>query len=162
MNPIFGTFRHPAGGSTAETLSASLLASTETNEFSIVSTETQDNERQRLHGDLVLRERASRVAAHDLGTSILIGMTYLEGRRLRVPVGAILVRHSNPDGEVGETYGKAAGVLGPICAVPRDTAAVVSVAAVAAAVAAADTDAPAINCRPTGQDTRCTAPFHCP
>ncbi len=30
---------------------------------------------------------------------------------LRVPVGATLVRHSTPDGEVAETYTKAAGVL---------------------------------------------------
>jgi phenazine biosynthesis protein phzE len=31
--------------------------------------------------------------------------------RLRVPVGATLVRHSTPDGEVAETYAKAAGVM---------------------------------------------------
>jgi 2-amino-4-deoxychorismate synthase len=31
--------------------------------------------------------------------------------RLRVPVGATLVRHSDPDGEVAETHAKAAGVL---------------------------------------------------
>ncbi|NMO55129.1 chorismate-binding protein [Actinoplanes sp. TBRC 11911] len=31
--------------------------------------------------------------------------------RLRVPVGATLVRHSNPAGEIAETYAKAAGVL---------------------------------------------------
>jgi phenazine biosynthesis protein phzE len=33
------------------------------------------------------------------------------------------VRHSDPYGEVGETHGKAAGVLGAIGAVPRDAAA---------------------------------------
>ena len=41
--------------------------------------------------------------------------------RLRVPVGATLVRHSDPYGEVNETHGKAAGVLGAIGAIPRDT-----------------------------------------
>jgi phenazine biosynthesis protein phzE len=40
-----------------------------------------------------------------------------------VPVGATLVRHSDPYGEVSETHGKAAGVLGAIGAVPRDRAA---------------------------------------
>lgn len=34
--------------------------------------------------------------------------------RLRVPVGATLVRHSTPDGEVAETHAKAAGVLGAL------------------------------------------------
>ncbi|WP_405711848.1 MULTISPECIES: anthranilate synthase family protein [unclassified Streptomyces] len=33
------------------------------------------------------------------------------GGELRVPVGATLVRHSDPDGEVAETHAKAAGVL---------------------------------------------------
>ena len=37
-----------------------------------------------------------------------------------MPVGATLVRHSDPYGEVSETHGKAAGVLGAIGAVPRD------------------------------------------
>lgn len=34
--------------------------------------------------------------------------------RLRVPVGATLVRHSTPAGEIAETYAKAAGVLGAL------------------------------------------------
>jgi phenazine biosynthesis protein phzE len=37
-------------------------------------------------------------------------------------VGATLVRHSDPYGEVSETHGKAAGVLGAIGAVARDQA----------------------------------------
>ena len=40
-----------------------------------------------------------------------------------MPVGATLVRHSDPYGEVSETHGKAAGVLGAIGAVPRDRSA---------------------------------------
>jgi phenazine biosynthesis protein phzE len=49
--------------------------------------------------------------------------------RLRVPVGATLVRHSTPQGEVAETYTKAAGILGALGAtasgpspVPREPA----------------------------------------
>ena len=52
---------------------------------------------------------------------ILIRTAYLVDGRLRVPVGATLVRHSDPYGEVNETHGKAAGVLGAIGAIPRDT-----------------------------------------
>jgi len=58
---------------------------------------------------------------HDLDAPILIRTAYLAGGRLRVPVGATLVRHSDPYGEVSETHGKAAGVLGAIGAIPRDT-----------------------------------------
>ena len=36
-------------------------------------------------------------------------------------MGATLVRHSDPYGEVSETHGKAAGVLGAIGAVPRES-----------------------------------------
>ncbi|MFF9505739.1 anthranilate synthase family protein [Streptomyces sp. NPDC014724] len=46
--------------------------------------------------------------------------------RLRVPVGATLVRHSDPDSEVAETHAKAAGVLaalGVLPGRPRDGAA---------------------------------------
>ena len=50
-------------------------------------------------------------AGHDLDAPILIRTAYLVDGRLRVPVGATLVRHSDPDGEVSETHGKAAGVL---------------------------------------------------
>src|SRR5690606_9996723 len=57
---------------------------------------------------------------HDLDAPILIRTAYLVDGVLRVPVGATLVRHSDPYGEVSETHGKAAGVLGAIGAVPRD------------------------------------------
>ncbi|WP_433794422.1 anthranilate synthase family protein [Actinoplanes sp. CA-252034] len=43
---------------------------------------------------------------------------------LRVPVGATLVRHSTPAGEVAETHTKAAGVLSALGAVPSRPAAV--------------------------------------
>lgn len=58
--------------------------------------------------------------SHDLDAPILIRTAYLVDGVLRVPVGATLVRHSDPYGEVGETHGKAAGVLGAIGAIPRD------------------------------------------
>jgi phenazine biosynthesis protein phzE len=60
---------------------------------------------------------------HDVDAPILIRTVYLENGRLRVPVGATLVRHSDPYGEVSETHGKAAGVLGAIGAIARDTVA---------------------------------------
>lgn len=72
-------------------------------------------------------------ATHDLDAPILIRTAYLENGRLRVPVGATLVRHSDPYGEVSETHGKAAGVLGAIGAVDRDVQA-----------EAADDDAPTV------------------
>ena len=70
--------------------------------------------------------RATQVSdepTHDLDAPILIRTAYLVDGALRVPVGATLVRHSDPYGEVGETHGKAAGVLGAIGAVARDTSA---------------------------------------
>ena len=72
---------------------------------------------------------------HDLDAPILIRTAYLVDGRLRVPVGATLVRHSDPEGEVNETHGKAAGVLGAIGAIPRDT--------IAPSSDAIDEDAPA-------------------
>ncbi len=195
MNPISGTFRHPAGGATAETLSEFLRSTKETEElFMVVDEELKMmsavcsdggritgphlKEMSRLtHTEYVLRGRSrldprdilretmfaptvtgspmqnactvisrhettprgyySGVAAlftprvtlsageatHDLDAPILIRTAYLQDGRLRVPVGATLVRHSDPYGEVGETHGKAAGVLGAIGAVPRDAAA---------------------------------------
>jgi phenazine biosynthesis protein phzE len=60
---------------------------------------------------------------HDLDAPILIRTVYLDRGRLRVSVGATLVRHSDPFGEVSETHGKAAGVLGAIGAIERDLAA---------------------------------------
>ena len=185
MNPISGTFRHPAGGATVETLSAFLRDTKETEElFMVVDEELKMmsavcsdggritgphlKEMSRLtHTEYVLRGRSqmdprdilretmfaptvtgspmqnactvirrhettprgyySGVAAlftptatgHDLDAPILIRTAYIEQGRLRVPAGATLVRHSDPYGEVAETHGKAAGVLGAIGAIPR-------------------------------------------
>ncbi len=48
---------------------------------------------------------------------------YLDGAgAVRVPVGATLVRHSDPAGEVAETRAKAAGVLTALGALPRGAA----------------------------------------
>ncbi len=214
MNPISGTFRHPAGGATVETLTTFLESTKETEElFMVVDEELKMmsavcsdggritgphlKEMSRLtHTEYVLRGRSrldprdilretmfaptvtgspmqnactvitrhertprgyySGVAAlftpsaggepgaptHDLDAPILIRTAYLVDGRLRVPVGATLVRHSDPDGEVSETHGKAAGVLGAIGAVPRDRD----------AEAAADPDAPAAARRPLAED----------
>ena len=193
MNPISGTFRHPEGGATAETLTEFLESTKETEElFMVVDEELKMmsavcsdggritgphlKEMSRLtHTEYVLRGRSrldprdilretmfaptvtgspmqnactvitrhertprgyySGVAAlftprtdailpgestHDLDAPILIRTAYLADGRLRVPVGATLVRHSDPYGEVSETHGKAAGVLGAIGAIPRD------------------------------------------
>ncbi|MCT4355270.1 anthranilate synthase family protein [Streptomyces sp. Je 1-79] len=50
--------------------------------------------------------------AQTLDSPILIRTADISGDgRLRVPVGATLVRHSDPAGEVAETHAKAAGVL---------------------------------------------------
>ncbi|WP_036320667.1 chorismate-binding protein [Microbacterium indicum] len=199
MNPISGTFRHPAGGATVEALSAFLDDAKETEElFMVVDEELKMmsavcgdggritgphlKEMSRLtHTEYVLRGTSkmdprnilretmfaptvtgspmqnacavitrheseprgyySGVAAlftprdggHDLDAPILIRTAYLADGRLRVAAGATLVRHSDPYGEVAETHGKAAGVLGAIGAIPR---AVTSVAGV-------DQDAPA-------------------
>jgi phenazine biosynthesis protein phzE len=188
MNPISGTFRHPAGGSTPEALTAFLENTKETEElFMVVDEELKMmsavcsdggritgphlKEMSRLtHTEYMLRGRStldprdilretmfaptvtgspmqnactvirrhettargyySGVAAlftpngdaHDLDAPILIRTAYLVDGRLRVPVGATLVRHSDPHGEVGETHGKAAGLLGAIGAVPRESA----------------------------------------
>ena len=185
MNPISGTFRHPAGGATAATLTEFLESTKETEElFMVVDEELKMmsavcsdggritgphlKEMSRLtHTEYVLRgrsrldprdilretmfaptvtgspmqnactvitrhERTPRglllgrrravhapsrprgpgEPTHDLDAPILIRTAYLEDGRLRVPVGATLVRHSDPYGEVSETHGKAAGVLG--------------------------------------------------
>ncbi|MFV0373395.1 anthranilate synthase family protein, partial [Microbacterium sp.] len=189
MNPISGTFRHPAGGATAATLSEFLSSTKETEElFMVVDEELKMmaavcadggritgphlKEMSRLtHTEYMLSGRStmdprdilretmfaptvtgspmqnacavierhertprgyySGVAAlftprpdggHDLDAPILIRTAYLVDGRLRVPVGATLVRHSDPDGEVSETHGKAAGVLGAIGAIERDSA----------------------------------------
>ena len=187
MNPISGTFRHPAGGATKESLAEFLSSTKETEElFMVVDEELKMmsqvcsdggritgphlKEMSRLtHTEYMLRGRSrldprdilretmfaptvtgspmqnacavirrheteprgyySGVAAlftpnadggHDLDAPILIRTAYAENGRLRVPVGATLVRHSDPYGEVSETHGKAAGVLGAIGAIERD------------------------------------------
>lgn len=227
MNPISGTFRHPDGGATRETLTEFLESTKETEElFMVVDEELKMmsavcsdggritgphlKEMSRLtHTEYVLRGRSrldpreilretmfaptvtgspmqnactvitrhersprgyySGVAAlftprarttngqpgageptHDLDAPILIRTAYLEDGRLRVPVGATLVRHSDPYGEVGETHGKAAGVLGAIGAVPRDGAAEPVVRAVDPD--AVDEDAPAAEPRRLADD----------
>lgn len=220
MNPISGTFRHPAGGATPETLTEFLRSTKETEElFMVVDEELKMmsavcsdggritgphlKEMSRLtHTEYVLRGRsrldprdilretmfaptvtgspmqnactvitrhettprgyysgvaalftprdtlAAGEASHDLDAPILIRTAYLQDGRLRVPVGATLVRHSDPYGEVGETHGKAAGVLGAIGAVPRDTAA----ESAAADAAVIDEDAPAAAPRQLADD----------
>ncbi|GAA1529361.1 phenazine biosynthesis protein phzE [Microbacterium ginsengiterrae] len=187
MNPISGTFRHPAGGATKDTLVDFLSSTKETEELFMVvdeelkmmsavcsdggritgphlkqmsrltHTEYMLRGRSRLDPRDILRETMfaptvtgspmqnacavigrhettprgyySGVAAlftpnadggHDLDAPILIRTVYLEDGRLRVPVGATLVRHSDPYGEVSETHGKAAGVLGAIGAIARE------------------------------------------
>ncbi|GAB3599883.1 anthranilate synthase family protein [Microbacterium tumbae] len=208
MNPISGTFRHPSGGATKETLVDFLSSTKETEElFMVVDEELKmmsavcsDGGRitgphlkqmSRLtHTEYMLRgssrldprdilretmfaptvtgspmqnacsvirrhERRPRgyysgVAAlftpndhggHDLDAPILIRTVYVGDGALRVPVGATLVRHSDPHGEVSETHGKAAGVLGAIGAIDRETTPVTDADAPApAADLAADPD----------------------
>lgn len=56
---------------------------------------------------------------HSLDAPILIRTAYLDGRGdIRVPVGATLVRHSDPHAEAAETHAKARGVLEAIGAAP--------------------------------------------
>lgn len=211
MNPISGTFRHPAGGSTKETLIDFLASTKETEElFMVVDEELKMmsavcsdggritgphlKEMSRLtHTEYMLRGRSSLdprdilretmfaptvtgspmqnacavirrheheprgyysgVAAlftpnadggHDLDAPILIRTVYLQDGTLRVPVGATLVRHSDPMGEVSETHGKAAGVLGAIGAIDRDRVAEARSDADAPGAARALADDPAI------------------
>ena len=222
MNPISGTFRHPEGGATIESLTEFLESTKETEElFMVVDEELKMmsavcsdggritgphlKEMSRLtHTEYVLRGRSrldprdilretmfaptvtgspmqnactvitrhettprgyySGVAAlftprtdailagestHDLDAPILIRTAYLQGGKLRVPVGATLVRHSDPYGEVSETHGKAAGVLGAIGAVPRGRPAEPQPAGAADAI---DEDAPSAEARPLADD----------
>jgi phenazine biosynthesis protein phzE len=68
----------------------------------------------------VLARFTPRAGGYDLDAPILIRTAYLDaGGRVRVPVGATLVRHSDPAGEVAETRAKAAGVLTALGALPR-------------------------------------------
>ena len=65
---------------------------------------------------------------YDLDAPILIRTAYLDADgRVRVPVGATLVRHSDPAAEVAETRAKAAGVLTALGALSRVPAAVAAV-----------------------------------
>src|SRR5690606_39110914 len=51
---------------------------------------------------------------------ILIRTAYIDGGgRVRIPVGATLVRHSEPRSEVAETWAKAHGILSATGALPR-------------------------------------------
>lgn len=179
MNPISGTYRHPAGGPTAQSLLAFLADRKETEELSMVvdeelkmmctvgdmggvvvgprlkemahlaHTEYELRGRSSLDVREVLREtmfaatvtgspvqNACRVieryesggrgyyagalallrrepgGAQTLDSPILIRTAEISADgELRVPVGATLVRHSDPEGEVAETHAKAAGVL---------------------------------------------------
>jgi 2-amino-4-deoxychorismate synthase len=61
--------------------------------------------------------------------------------RLRVPVGATLVRHSTSDGEVAETHTKAAGILAAFGAAARGATALGATALGAAAAGAGDASA---------------------
>ena len=68
----------------------------------------------------VLARFTPRAGGYDVDAPILIRTAYLDGvGRVRVPVGATLVRHSDPAGEVAETRAKAAGVLTALGALPR-------------------------------------------
>ncbi|MGW4931186.1 anthranilate synthase family protein [Agromyces sp. NPDC004153] len=71
----------------------------------------------------VLARFTPRRGGYDVDAPILIRTAYLDGvGHVRVPVGATLVRHSDPDGEVAETRAKAAGVLTALGALPRAAA----------------------------------------
>lgn len=68
----------------------------------------------------VLARFTPRDGGYDVDAPILIRTAYLDDAgRVRVPVGATLVRHSDPVGEVAETRAKAAGVLTALGALPR-------------------------------------------
>lgn len=179
MNPISGTYRHPAGGPTAESLLDFLGDRKETEELSMVvdeelkmmctvgdmggtvvgprlremahlaHTEYELRGRSSLDVREVLRETmfAATVTGSPVQNACRVIERYEHGGRgyyagalallgldasgaqtldspilirtadiapdgtLRVPVGATLVRHSDPRGEVAETHAKAAGVL---------------------------------------------------
>ncbi|MFF2372749.1 anthranilate synthase family protein [Agromyces sp. NPDC058110] len=56
---------------------------------------------------------------YDVDAPILIRTAYVRDGRVSIPVGATLVRHSDPVGEVAETRAKAAGMLTALGAIPR-------------------------------------------
>ncbi len=68
----------------------------------------------------VLARFTPRPGGVDLDAPILIRTAYLDDEgSVTVPVGATLVRHSDPASEVAETRAKAAGILTAIGAIPR-------------------------------------------
>ena len=68
----------------------------------------------------VLARFTPRTGGYDVDAPILIRTAYVDGDGgVLVPVGATLVRHSDPEGEVAETHAKAAGVLTALGAIPR-------------------------------------------
>ncbi|MFB6611888.1 anthranilate synthase family protein [Agromyces sp. NPDC056379] len=87
----------------------------------------------------VLARFTPRAGGYDLDAPILIRTAYVDGDGgLRVPVGATLVRHSDPLGEVAETHAKAAGVLTALGAIPRAMGAPALPAAATLAAAVGD------------------------
>ena len=185
MNPISGTYRHPAGGPERESLLGFLADPKEIDELHMVLDEelkmmarvadlgghivgpflkemthlshteyllagrsdldVRDVLRETMFAPTVVGspiENACRVVARNekrgrryyggvlalLGTDaagrqtldapILIRTIEFDHGLLRIPVGATLVRHSTPQGEVAETYAKARGVLAAIGARP--------------------------------------------
>ncbi|WP_022894254.1 anthranilate synthase family protein [Agromyces subbeticus] len=86
----------------------------------------------------VLARFTPTATGYDLDAPILIRTAYVDAAgEVRVPVGATLVRHSDPVGEVAETHAKAAGVLTALGAVPRATGAGAAGTAATVAPAAA-------------------------
>lgn len=86
----------------------------------------------------VLARFTPTATGYDLDAPILIRTAYVDAAgEVRVPVGATLVRHSDPAGEVAETHAKAAGVLTALGTVPRATGAGATNAAPTAATVAA-------------------------
>ncbi|KQM84532.1 hypothetical protein ASE68_07125 [Agromyces sp. Leaf222] len=67
----------------------------------------------------VLARFTPTATGYDVDAPILIRTAYLRDGRVSVPVGATLVRHSDPVGEVAETRAKAAGMLTALGAIPR-------------------------------------------
>ena len=82
-----------------------------------------ERRRAAYYAGVLARFTPRRRAGVDLDAPILIRTAYLDGAgRVRVPVGATLVRHSDPAGEVAETRAKAAGVLTALGALAADGA----------------------------------------
>lgn len=186
MNPISGTFRHPAGGPTVEAMLQFLddpkerdeLVMVVDEELKMMSAACPEGGRMRgpylkrmsklTHTEYVLEGRSELdpreilrhtmfaptvtgspmgnactvIARHeptgrgyyagvlarftpegehyDVDAPILIRTAHIDAAGgIRVPVGATLVRHSQPESEVAETHAKAAGVLTALGVLPR-------------------------------------------